>query len=190
MNQFDDNTTQMPQWLWLLQNEIARKLPDERSGVWLTRLSNAVETNTNMEDCKHRFLARLLRECLVFYRDAYPECATAIDGIAELHDVWREIDVDIWTEYAEYARSEARSAAKSQKRSAAQCAALCASWSTADSTAESALRAAEYAAWSAAEPSWVAIKHAALSAIEYAAWSAESAAWMNIANILIEEVER
>jgi len=97
-----------PKWLARLQNEIAGNLPGKQSKDWTARLLNAVETNTSLEDCKHRFLARLLRECLVFDREQNPEYAKAIDAIAELHDQWTGIDPDPW---AEYAWSAAKSAA-------------------------------------------------------------------------------
>ena len=152
-----------PEWLARLQNEIAGNLPGKQSKDWLARLVTAVETNTNLEDCKHRFLARLLRECLVFDREQNPECAKAIDAIADLHDRWTEIDTDTWAEYAESTRSAAESARYAN-------------------TARYAMSAA-WSAWSAA---W-----SASSAAESAAWSAaKSAAWLKIADILLEEVER
>ena len=173
-----------PKWLARLQNEIAGNLPGKQSKDWTARLLNAVETNTNLEDCKHRFLARLLRECLVFDRDAYPKCADAINAIAELHDQWTGIDPDTWAEYAKSAWSAAESATS---------AAWAAAWAAARSAARSdkyawsaAKSAAESAAWSAWSAAW-----SASSAAESAAWSAaKSAAWLKIADILIEELER
>ena len=195
-------------WLVRLQNEIAGNLPGKQYKDWIARLVNAVETNTDFEDCRHRFLARLLRECLVFDREQNPECADAINAIAELHDRWQDVDESAW--YA--AESAAWSAAKS---------AWSAAWSAAESAAESAAKSAKSAAWSAksaaksaksaawsAESAWSAAWSAAESAAWSAAWSAKSAAWsawsaaksgksaaksaawLKIADILLEEVER
>ena len=123
-----------PEWLARLQNEIAGNLPGKQYKDWIARLVNAVETNTDFEDCRHRFLARLLRECLVFDREQNPECADAINAIAELHDRWQDVDESAW--YA--AESAAWSAAKS---------AWYAAWSAAESAAWSGKSAAKSAAW-------------------------------------------
>ena len=120
-------------WLVRLQNEIAGNLPGKQYKDWIARLVNAVETNTDFEDCRHRFLARLLRECLVFDREQNPECADAINAIAELHDRWQDVDESAW--YA--AESAAWSAAWSAKSAA---------WS-AWSAAKSGKSAAKSAAW-------------------------------------------
>lgn len=103
-----------PKWLWTLQEAIADKLPDGQIEVWLARLANAVVTSTDLEDCNHRFFSRLLRECLVFDREQYPECATAAAKIADLHDRWKDVDESTWSAARSAAWSAAESAAWSK----------------------------------------------------------------------------
>jgi hypothetical protein len=109
MNQ-DNEMKTYPEWLTTLQASVANNLPDEQAKAWTARLSNAVRASTDLVDCKHRFLARLLRECLVFDRKKFPGCAEVIDKIAALHDRWKETDNDTWAESESDASSAAWSA--------------------------------------------------------------------------------
>lgn len=138
MHELVANDYGWPLWLCYLEDTIFEGLPNAMRKGWPLRLVRAVPVGVDITPVRHRLLAFVAREIVVFDASRFPAVAAVNARVAELHDRAARGDaptLNEWSAAWSAADSAAQSAAWSAAQSAAWSAAESASWSAADSAA-------------------------------------------------------